>query len=75
MHRRNARGDSKGYRADDISPDSPVFWLTGQAGSGKTTIAYTIAQHFDKLEKKEHTGRHTILGSTFFCSRQFEEMR
>ncbi len=28
-----------------------LFWLTGQAGSGKTTIAYTIAQHFDGLEK------------------------
>jgi len=63
--------------ADDISVDSPpIFWLTGQAGSGKTTIAYTIAQHFDKLQKKkEHTGRHTILGGSFLCSRQFEETR
>ena len=58
------------------SPDGPpVFWLTGQAGSGKTTIAYTIAQHFDGLEKNEHAGRHTVLGGTFFCSRQFEETR
>ena len=59
--------------ADDISVDSPpVFWLTGQAGSGKTTIAYTIAQHFDELE---HAGRHTVLGGNFLCSRQFEETR
>jgi hypothetical protein len=62
--------------ADDISADSPpVFWLTGQAGSGKTTIAYTIAQYFDRLEKKEYTGRHTLLGGAFLCSRQFEETR
>ncbi len=58
------------------SPDGPpVFWLTGEAGSGKTTIAYTIAQYFDRLEEKEHTGRHTVLGGNFFCSRQFEETR
>jgi tRNA A37 threonylcarbamoyladenosine biosynthesis protein TsaE len=49
----------------------PVFWLTGQAGSGKTTIAYTIAQYFDGLEKEERT----VLGGSFFCSRQFEETR
>ena len=60
--------------ADDIAADSPpVFWLTGQAGSGKTTIAYTISQHFDRLEKTEHTGRHTVLGGSFHCSRQFEK--
>ena len=62
--------------ADDISADSPpVFWLTGQAGSGKTTITYTITKHFDELEETEHTGRHTVLGANFLCSRQFEETR
>lgn len=62
--------------ADDISADSlPVYWLTGQAGSGKTTIAYTIAKHFDELEETEHTGRHTVLGGNFFCSRQFPKAR
>ncbi|KAF5319160.1 hypothetical protein D9619_008785 [Psilocybe cf. subviscida] len=59
--------------ANDTSVDCPpVFWLTGDAGSGKTTIAYTVAQHFDKLEK---TRQHAILGATFHCSRQFEETR
>jgi hypothetical protein len=62
--------------ADDISENSPpVFWLTGQAGSGKTTIAYTIAKHFDDLEETEPTERHTVLGGNFLCSRQFEETR
>ena len=62
--------------ADDVSADSPpVFWMTGQAGSGKTTIAYTVAQHFDELEEAENAGRHTVLGGNFLCSRQFEETR
>ena len=62
--------------ADDISAESPpVFWLTGPAGSGKTTITYTVAAHFDKLEETKHTGRHTVLGGNFLCSGQFEKTR
>ena len=59
--------------ADDMSADSPpIFWMTGQAGSGKTTIAYTIAKHFDELEEP---AQHTVMGGNFLCSRQFEETR
>jgi len=62
--------------AMDSSPESPsVFWLTGQAGSGKTTIAYSIAQHFDRLDKVRNPNVHTVLGGSFLCSRQFEETR
>ena len=54
--------------ANDCSLASPrVFWLTGQAGSGKTTIAYTIAKRF------EEGGDATVLGGNFLCSRQFQE--
>ena len=57
--------------ANDRSPSSPlVFWLTGQAGSGKTTIAHTIAKRFEKDGKADE---HTVLGGNFFCSRQFQE--
>ena len=57
--------------ANDGSLASPrVFWLTGQAGSGKTTIAYTIAKLF---EKDADSNQHTVLGGNFFCSRQFQE--
>jgi hypothetical protein len=57
--------------ANDRSLASPrVFWLTGQAGSGKTTIAYTIAKLF---EKDADSNQHTILGGNFLCSRQFQE--
>ena len=62
------------YRwAVNCSPDSPsVFWLTGQAGSGKSTISCTVADHFDKGTNSDP---QTILGATFFCSRQFEDTR
>jgi ABC-type dipeptide/oligopeptide/nickel transport system ATPase component len=61
--------------------DSPcVFWLTGQAGSGKSTIAYTVADHFDDgekddIEKDANSDLHNVLGANFFCSRQFQETR
>jgi len=58
--------------ANDSSPGSPrVFWLTGQAGSGKTTIAYTITKWFENGK----ADLHTVLGANFLCSRQFEETR
>ena len=57
--------------ANDRSLASPrVFWLTGQAGSGKTTIAYTIAKRF---EEGGNADQHTVLGGNFLCSRQFTE--
>ena len=58
--------------ANDTSPDSPsVYWLFGPAGSGKSTIAYSIARYFE-----HDTAHNTItLGGNFFCSRQFEETR
>jgi len=59
--------------ANDSSSGSPcVFWLTGQAGSGKTTIAYTIAKRF---EKDGAADQLTVLRGNFLCSRQFEETR
>jgi len=59
--------------ANDSSSGSPrVFWLTGHAGSGKTTIAYTIAKRF---EKDGNADQHTVLGGNFLCSRQFAETR
>jgi len=60
-------------RAANSSPDSPsVFWLTGQAGSGKSTIASTVADHLDKGTSSD---TQTVLGANFFCSRQFEDTR
>ncbi|KAG6878163.1 hypothetical protein C0993_011236 [Termitomyces sp. T159_Od127] len=47
-----------------------IFWLTGQAGSGKSTIAYSVAEHFDN----DNSGLN-ILQASFFCSRQLEDTR
>ena len=43
---------------------APVYWLNGLAGTGKSTIAQTIA------ERAFADGR---LGASFFCSRDFED--
>ncbi len=40
--------------------DKRIFWLNGMAGTGKTTIAYSLC---------EILGRLGLLGATFFCSR------
>lgn len=55
---------------DFLSTSQRVFWLTGQAGSGKTAIAYTIAKRFEKKGDQ-----HTVLDGNFLCSGlgQFQE--
>ncbi|KAH6892666.1 hypothetical protein BKA70DRAFT_1162165 [Coprinopsis sp. MPI-PUGE-AT-0042] len=50
-----------------------VYWLSGQAGAGKTTIAYTFALQLGALAREGD--RKVILGGSFFCSRQFLETR
>ena len=46
------------------SEKSPVFWLNGLAGTGKTTIAQTVA---------ERVFAEGCLGASFFCSRDFQD--
>ena len=43
---------------------SPVFWLNGLAGTGKTTIAQTVS---------EWLFADGLLGASFFCSRDFKD--
>ena len=43
---------------------SPVFWLNGLAGTGKSTIAQTVS---------ERIFADGLLGASFFCSRDFED--
>ncbi|KAF7976227.1 hypothetical protein HWV62_7250 [Athelia sp. TMB] len=43
-----------------IDTERPVFWLNGLAGTGKTTIAFTVASGFNE---------EGTLGASFFCSR------
>ena len=44
--------------------NSPVFWLNGLAGTGKSTIAQTVS---------ERVFADGLLGASFFCSRDFED--
>ena len=46
------------------SNQSPVFWLNGLAGTGKSTIAQTVS---------ERIFADGQLGASFFCSRDFED--
>ncbi|KAF9643297.1 hypothetical protein BDM02DRAFT_3176086, partial [Thelephora ganbajun] len=48
------------------SHNPPVYWLNGLAGTGKSTIAQTIA---------ERIFADGLLGASFFCSRDSEDRR
>jgi len=69
----NRRGCLKGTRESVLSEieswtkdlkKSPIFWLNGLAGTGKSTIAQTIS---------ERVFADGLLGASFFCSRDFED--
>jgi len=62
--------------AQDPSPNSPqVFLLTGNAGSGKSTIANTVSHHFDRDDETLDDEIPNILQATYCCSRQFDDTR
>ena len=48
----------------DPAKAPPVYWLTGLAGLGKTTIAYTICKRLEEETEVPFT--------SFFCSRQLD---
>ncbi|KAF9644380.1 YVTN repeat-like/Quino protein amine dehydrogenase [Thelephora ganbajun] len=48
------------------SDKPPIYWLNGLAGTGKSTIAQTIA---------ERIFADGQLGASFFCSRDFQDRR
>jgi hypothetical protein len=48
--------------AETPTNDFCIFWIKGSAGTGKTTIAYSIA---------EDCRKHNVLGASFFCSRDW----
>jgi len=62
---RGAVLDEIEFWARDFSR-SPIYWLNGLAGTGKSTIAQTIA---------ERIFADGQLGGSFFCSRDYEDRR
>ena len=49
--------------------------LTGNAGSGKSTIANTVSHHFNNDDETLDVEVPNILQATYFCSRQFDDTR
>ncbi|QRV98317.1 Vegetative incompatibility protein HET-E-1 [Ceratobasidium sp. AG-Ba] len=64
----NTRVDVLRQIHDWASGESPekIYWLNGMAGTGKTTIAYSLCKRLE--------GERTLAAS-FFCSRQLPECR
>ncbi|KIK50573.1 hypothetical protein GYMLUDRAFT_182598, partial [Collybiopsis luxurians FD-317 M1] len=55
--------------ADNSPSCPPIFWISGMAGTGKSTIAKTICEEYSKK------GGDYQLGASFFCSRQLPDLR
>ncbi|CAE6535810.1 unnamed protein product, partial [Rhizoctonia solani] len=71
----NRRGCTEGTRVRVLadlndwlydSTASPVFWMDGMAGTGKTTIAFSFCELAEKRK---------ILAATFFCTRSSADCR
>ena len=54
---------------DSKEPGNNVFWLRGAAGSGKSTIASTVAAELDNESRKLRQLSLGAVGATFFCKR------
>ncbi|KAF8816069.1 WD40 repeat-like protein [Phlegmacium glaucopus] len=50
--------------SDSNVPNTPIFWINGSAGTGKTTLSYTFA---------DECKRRGIPVASFFCSRDFAD--
>jgi NACHT domain len=60
--------------ATDCSDDAKsVYWLSGQGGSGKTTIACSIARELESIITT--VNGKAQLGGSFFCSESYPETR
>ncbi|KAH6960223.1 hypothetical protein DER45DRAFT_557288 [Fusarium avenaceum] len=62
--------------AESLDGD-PIFWLVGMAGTGKSSIARTVANCLDKRQqfysREPRLDERTILGATFFLSQEDPE--
>ncbi|KDN41021.1 hypothetical protein RSAG8_07727, partial [Rhizoctonia solani AG-8 WAC10335] len=50
----------------ESSDSGSIYWMNGMAGTGKTTIAYSLCEEFDASYR---------LAASFFCSRLLPECR
>ncbi|OBZ66753.1 Vegetative incompatibility protein HET-E-1 [Grifola frondosa] len=59
---------------DAPEPHKNVLWLHGIAGSGKTTIASTVASQLASGQGPPPRLRRRLLGADFFCKRDVEDL-
>ena len=59
------------WARDSSLKNETIYWLFGLAGTGKSTIAFTLARRFELAGNTDTTA----LGGNFFCSRQFDETK
>ncbi|CCO36503.1 Vegetative incompatibility protein HET-E-1 [Rhizoctonia solani AG-1 IB] len=78
------RGCTEGTRKAQIdlllewasTPDAgKTCWMNGMAGTGKTTIAYTVCAELEKVSRLGASFFCSRLGASFFCSRNIQECR
>ncbi|KAL5633796.1 hypothetical protein ACGC1H_005852 [Rhizoctonia solani] len=54
------------YKWTSSRDSGNIYWMSGMAGTGKTTIAYSLCERLDR-------GPNRRLGASFFCSRSLPE--
>ncbi|KAF7376820.1 WD40 repeat-like protein [Mycena sanguinolenta] len=64
--RENLLDRLEAWALDPCTGSMSVFWLSGMAGTGKSTIAYTLCERLRAC---------SLLGASFFCSRNEEQTR
>ena len=55
------------WALDERKDALPVYWISGLAGQGKTTIGYTICERLEELDEAKD-----VPVVSFFCSRQLD---
>ncbi|VDB84204.1 unnamed protein product [Peniophora sp. CBMAI 1063] len=55
------------WALDEDEHTAPVYWISGLAGQGKTTIGYTICERLEKLRESKE-----VAFVSLFCSRQLD---
>jgi hypothetical protein len=64
LYQQSAQAETPSNDTGTANETGRIFWMSGPAGTGKTTISYTIAAACDE---------HGVLGASFFCSRDDAE--
>lgn len=69
------KGPPDGFWKWLSNPDEPIFWISGKAGSGKSTLMRYIYDHADVDESlKQWAGAHQVTRAAFFFCEQDDKL-